>query len=74
MADEELVEGDFKHAIAEEIRVQESTLVQASDWPNFNERRGTIKGLKKAKDLFDTILKRQIVDDLDDDGEDDDLP
>ena len=66
MADEEFIENDFCVAIAAEIKKEQETLGQASDWPDFKERRGRIKGLKNALEIFMQTLKRVIADDDDD--------
>lgn len=64
---EQLVENDFTHAVDMAIRKQESTLAQSSDWPDFKERVGRVKGLKEAKEIFDNLVNHLRDYDEDDD-------
>jgi hypothetical protein len=65
-------ESDLAMLLSNEIRKEERTLGQASDWPDFKERSGRIKGLKKALEIEEDQAKRMLEYDEDDD-EDDDL-
>lgn len=66
---EQAVESDFNHAVGQAIRKEEETLCNASDWSDFKERSGRIKGLKKSLEIFTDLVKH--FNDYDEDDDDD---
>ena len=67
---EQAVETDFAFAIGNEIKKEMKTLLQATDWPDFKERKGKIQGMEKALGIHADLVKHLNEYDADDDDDD----